>query len=128
MKLAIIGFALMLVLMYVLIKEKLAPPVAFIVLPLIAAFAAGCGMEAIAGFIEEGMATMLSTAVLFIFSISYFTLMCNCKCITGKPGTTYALDYGNFCSSTYDDFRNRRILLCFITNYYWCCRTVWRSG
>lgn len=75
MQLAVIGFILMLVLMYVLIREKLSPPVAFILLPLIAAVVAGCNMEAIAGFIKDGMATMLSTAILFIFSISYFTLM-----------------------------------------------------
>lgn len=73
--LAIIGFVLMAVLMFVLIKEKMAPPVAFIVLPLIAAICAGFGMEEIAGFIKTGMNTMLSTAILFIFSISYFTLM-----------------------------------------------------
>lgn len=73
--LAIIGFVLMAVLMFVLIKEKMAPPVAFIVLPLVAAVLAGFGMEEIAGFIETGMKSMLSTAVLFIFSISYFTLM-----------------------------------------------------
>lgn len=73
--LAVIGFGLMIVLMYVLIKEKMAPPLAFIILPLIAAAAAGFGLEEIAGFIKTGMNTMLSTAVLFIFSISYFTMM-----------------------------------------------------
>ena len=73
--LAVIGFGLMIVLMYVLIKEKMAPPLAFIILPLIAAAAAGFGLEEIAGFIRTGMSTMLSTAVLFIFSISYFTMM-----------------------------------------------------
>ena len=75
MKLAIIGFVLMIVLMYVLIREKMAPPVAFILLPLIAAACAGFGMEDIAGFVKTGMNSMLSTAILFIFSISYFTLM-----------------------------------------------------
>lgn len=75
MNLAIIGFVLMIVLMYVLIKEKLSPIVAFIVLPLIAALVAGFGMTEIAEFIESGMETMLSTVILFAFSISYFTLM-----------------------------------------------------
>lgn len=75
MKLAIIGFILMIVLMYVLIKEKLSPIVAFIILPLIAAVCAGFGMSEITVFIEDGMKTMLSTAILFIFSISYFSLM-----------------------------------------------------
>ncbi len=77
MKLAIIGFVLMIVLMYVLIKEKLSPPVAFIILPLIAAIAGGFGIKEISGFVETGLSTMLETAVLFIFSISYFTLMSN---------------------------------------------------
>lgn len=75
MRLAIIGFALMLILMFVLIKEKLSPPVAFILLPVIAAVIAGFGVEDISGFVATGLSTMLETAVLFIFSISYFTLM-----------------------------------------------------
>lgn len=75
MHLAIIGFALMLVLMFVLIKEKLSPPVAFILLPVIAAVIAGFNVEEISGFVATGLSTMLETAVLFIFSISYFTLM-----------------------------------------------------
>ena len=73
--LALIGFALMIILMFALIKEKMAPPLAFILLPLIAAALAGFGLEEIAGFIKTGMNTMLSTAILFIFSISYFTMM-----------------------------------------------------
>ena len=75
MRLALVGFILMFVLMYVLIREKMAPPVAFVLLPLIAAVCAGFGFEDISGFIKTGMNTMLSTAILFVFSISYFTLM-----------------------------------------------------
>ena len=75
MRLAVIGFALMFILMFVLIKEKLSPPVAFILLPLIAAILAGCSAEEISGFVATGLSTILDTAVLFIFSISYFTLM-----------------------------------------------------
>ncbi|WP_305768734.1 CitMHS family transporter [Candidatus Epulonipiscium viviparus] len=75
MSLAIIGFVLMIILMYVLIREKLSPIIAFIILPLIAAIVAGFGITEIAGFIETGMETMLSTVILFAFSISYFSLM-----------------------------------------------------
>jgi len=75
MNLAIIGFVLMIVLMFVLIKDKLTPTVAFILLPLIAAVIGGFGIEEISGFVKTGLNTMLNTAVLFIFSISYFTLM-----------------------------------------------------
>ncbi len=73
--LALIGFVLMALLMVVLIKSWVSPPVAFIGLPLIAAVIAGFGAEEIGGFIGSGMKSMLSTAVLFVFSISYFTLM-----------------------------------------------------
>lgn len=73
--LALIGFTLMIVLMFVLIKEKMAPPLAFILLPIIAAALAGFGVTEISEFIKTGMKTMMGTAILFIFSISYFTLM-----------------------------------------------------
>ena len=73
--LATIGFILMIVLMIVLIKGWVSPPIAFIGLPLIAALCAGFGFTDIGGFIGTGMKSMLSTAVLFVFSISYFTLM-----------------------------------------------------
>lgn len=73
--LAAIGFILMIVLMIVLIKGWVSPPIAFIGLPLIAALCAGFGFTDIGDFIGTGMKSMLSTAVLFVFSISYFTLM-----------------------------------------------------
>lgn len=73
--LAIVGFILMIALMIVLIKSWVSPPVAFIGLPILAALAAGFGFSEIGSFIGVGMKSMLSTAVLFVFSISYFTLM-----------------------------------------------------
>ena len=73
--LALIGFILMALLMFVLVREVVAPPVAFVVLPLLAALAAGFGLTDIAGFLKSGMNTMLSTVILFVFSISYFTMM-----------------------------------------------------
>lgn len=73
--LAVIGFVLMIVLMIILIKGWVSPPVAFISLPLIAAVIAGFSAAEIGDFIGAGMNSMLSTAILFVFSISYFTLM-----------------------------------------------------
>lgn len=72
---AIIGFLLMLVLMFVLIKGKAAAPIAFILLPLAAAIVLGFGAGEIAEFIGNGMKSMVDTAILFVFAISYFTLM-----------------------------------------------------
>lgn len=75
MYLAIIGFILIAALMYVLIGEKMAPPVAFVILPLIAAILIGGGIEDISSWVQSGLGGILNTAVMFLFSISYFTLM-----------------------------------------------------
>jgi CitMHS family citrate-Mg2+:H+ or citrate-Ca2+:H+ symporter len=75
--LALIGFILMVILMIVLIREMMSPTVACILLPLAAAGLAGFGISEIADFVKTGLGTMLNTAVLFIFSISYFSMMSN---------------------------------------------------
>ncbi len=61
--------------MYVLIKGKMTPIAAFILLPTIAAFCAGYPAEEIGGFIKSGIGSMTTTAGLFAFSISYFSIM-----------------------------------------------------
>ena len=50
--------------MYVLIREKMAPPLAFVLLPLIAAVCAGFGFEDISGFIKTGMNTVSYTHLI----------------------------------------------------------------
>jgi len=75
MDLAIVGFILIIALMYVLIGEKMSPPVAFILFPLIAAILIGSSVADISLYVETGLASILNTAVLFLFSISFFTLM-----------------------------------------------------
>ena len=75
MNIAIIGFVLIIILMYVLIAEKMSPPMAFIVLPLIAAILTGANIADISLYVSEGLGSILNTAVLFLFSISFFTLM-----------------------------------------------------
>lgn len=74
-KLAIIGFILVIALMVILVREVVAPPVVFIILPLIAAICAGFSPDLIKTAINAGERTMINTAVLFVFSIAYFTLM-----------------------------------------------------
>lgn len=75
MNIAIIGFVLIIILMYVLIAEKMSPPMAFIILPLIAAILTGANIADISLYVSEGLGSILNTAVLFLFSISFFTLM-----------------------------------------------------
>lgn len=71
----IIGFLTIAVLMYVLIKGKSSPIVAFILIPIVAALAAGFGVSEIGDFIGSGIKTMSKTACLFAFSITYFSIM-----------------------------------------------------
>lgn len=72
---AIVGFLFFIILMVILIRGKVAPAVVFTILPVVTAVILGFSIDEIAGFIENGMSSMLDTAVLFVFAISYFTLM-----------------------------------------------------
>lgn len=71
----VVGFLLIAVLMYVLIKGKTTPIVAFILLPAIAAFLVGYTPSEVGGFIKSGISSMVTTASLFAFSITYFSIM-----------------------------------------------------
>lgn len=75
MYLAIIGFLLIAALMYVLIAEKMSPPVAFVLFPLIASVLIGADVAQLSEYVQYGLGSILNTAVLFLFSISFFTLM-----------------------------------------------------
>ena len=74
-KLAVIGFVMVLVLIICLIKKIVIPPVAFILLPTIAALVAGFSPLVINKFAATGISKMVSTVSLFVFSISFFSLM-----------------------------------------------------
>ena len=74
-KLAVIGFVMVLVLIICLIKKIVIPPIAFILLPTIAALVAGFDPLVINKFAASGISKMVSTVSLFVFSISFFSLM-----------------------------------------------------
>ena len=74
-KLAIIGFVMVLVLIICLIKKIIIPPIAFILLPTIAALIAGFDPLVVNKFAASGISKMVSTVSLFVFSISFFSLM-----------------------------------------------------
>ena len=72
---ALVGFIFFIVLMAILIRGNIAPAAVFTILPILAAVILGHNMADIAEYIKTGMSSMLDTAVLFVFAISYFTLM-----------------------------------------------------
>lgn len=73
--LATVGFIMVIILVYCLIKKKLLPPVAFVLLPIIAALVAGFNIFDIGKFAAKGVSGMVNTVSLFVFSISFFSLM-----------------------------------------------------
>lgn len=75
MLLAISGFLMLFIMMYLLFKSKTIPVVVFITVPVIAAFMAGFSVPEVVGFIEKGIGKTSKMAVLFIFSVSFFGIM-----------------------------------------------------
>lgn len=72
---AIVGYAVILVMMFMILKSKATPAFCFSVLPVIGAVICGFGFADILGFIDKGMSTVWKTAILFIFSVCYFSVM-----------------------------------------------------
>ena len=63
------------IIVWALSQSKTNPVPIFVIVPIIAAVIAGFGPEDIFKFIQTGVSKTWSTAVLFIFSIVYFSLM-----------------------------------------------------
>ncbi|MBC5995190.1 citrate:H+ symporter [Romboutsia ilealis] len=73
--LSLIGFAMIAIMMYVLLKGKASPLVLFIVLPIIGALLGGFSPAEIGEFAMAGLDKTSTNAILFIFSITYFGVM-----------------------------------------------------
>ncbi|MDP3304689.1 MAG: citrate:proton symporter [Erysipelotrichaceae bacterium] len=73
--LVIISLLLIFSMIYLLLKNKLAPVAAFAILPIIAALLLGTPIETLMEWLKAGVGTTTTNAVLFIFSIIYFGVM-----------------------------------------------------
>jgi len=73
--LAIIGYLIIAIMMYLILRGKTLPAVCFAILPVIGAALVGFGLTEILEFINTGIGTTWKTAVLFIFSVIYFGIM-----------------------------------------------------
>lgn len=72
---ALVGFAMLFIIMFLLMKNKMMPIVIFVTIPVIAALLLGNDFAAIGDMITAGLGSVWKTAVLFIFSTSYFGIM-----------------------------------------------------
>ena len=75
MFLGFLGLLMIVIIVWALIQSKTNPVPIFVIVPIIAAVIAGFGPEDIFKFIQTGVSKTWSTAVLFIFSIVYFSFM-----------------------------------------------------
>lgn len=75
MMLGIVGILMIVVIVWALLQSKTHPVPIFVIVPIIAALICGFTPVEIFGFIKDGVSKTWSTAVLFIFSIVYFSLM-----------------------------------------------------
>lgn len=75
MEFAAIGYGIVLIMMYFLMRSKTSPIVLFIILPIIGAVIAGFGVKEIDTFIKKGMNMVVSNAIMFCFSVVYFNIM-----------------------------------------------------
>lgn len=75
MSLSVIGFLTILVIVALLISGKVTPIVAMVIPPIIGAFIAGFTFSELGTFFDDGIATVISVAVMFIFAIIFFGIM-----------------------------------------------------
>lgn len=72
--LAIIGFLIIIVILFLIMTKKLSPIVSLIIVPLIGAIIAGHASQ-VGSYIASGILRMAPTGVMFIFSILFFGIM-----------------------------------------------------
>lgn len=73
--LALVGFLIIIVMMLLIFKSKALPAFCFAVLPIIGALICGFSLADISDFIGKGVGSTWQTAILFIFSVTYFGIM-----------------------------------------------------
>lgn len=73
--LALVGFLIIIVMMLLIFKSKALPAFCFAVLPIIGVLICGFSLADISDFIGKGVGSTWQTAILFIFSVTYFGIM-----------------------------------------------------
>lgn len=73
--LAFMGFLMVIATIYLLVKGKSSPITVMILVPIIAAFIVGTNFDELSTYVSAGIGTVMNNAVLFIFSIIFFSVM-----------------------------------------------------
>ncbi|MDS0528188.1 SLC13 family permease [Clostridium sp. SHJSY1] len=72
---AFIGFTMMIIITYLLLKKKVSTLLAFGVVPIIGAILIGSSLNDIAKYVTKGLDMTLSLTMIMLFSLPYFKLM-----------------------------------------------------
>lgn len=75
MLLTIVGYGMIATIVLLLIKEKASLPPVFTLIPVLGALICGFSPSEICRFVAEGISAVLNTAILFAFSILYFSIL-----------------------------------------------------
>src|SRR5699024_7813269 len=73
--LSIIGSITILVIVILLLSGRLTPIIPLVLVPIVSALIAGFNVSEIGEFFEEGIGSVISVVVMFIFAILYFGIM-----------------------------------------------------
>ncbi|GGP13093.1 CitMHS family transporter [Oceanobacillus neutriphilus] len=93
--LSLIGFATILAIVILLIRGKVQPMIAMVLIPILGAFVAGFGLKEIGVFFNEGIGTVISVAVMFIFAILFFGVMSDAGLFDPFINKMVAISRGN---------------------------------
>ena len=72
---AIVGFLMIIVIVFLLLRGLMSPIVVLAMIPSIAALILGYDPVTIGGFIKKGVETTMGNGILFIFSVIYFGIL-----------------------------------------------------
>src|SRR5699024_88816 len=75
--LSFIGLITILLIVAILLRGKLIPVIPLVLIPIIAAFAAGFNFAEIGEFFNEGISGVINVVIMFVFAILYFGIMQN---------------------------------------------------
>ncbi|WP_085992323.1 CitMHS family transporter [Oceanobacillus senegalensis] len=95
MSLSLIGFIIIFIIVALLISGKVTPIVAMVLPPIIGALLAGFTFSEIGSFFEQGVGSVISVAVMFIFAILFFGILQDTGLFDPMINKMVALTKGN---------------------------------
>ncbi|MFD1484088.1 SLC13 family permease [Lacticaseibacillus baoqingensis] len=72
--LALVGFAMMIIITVLLLKKKVSTIFCFTVIPVVAALLVGANLAQIGGYVSKGILKTYEIALLMLFSLPYFSM------------------------------------------------------